>query len=99
MIEDVLSWTLTDDRWTLVEAALSKLVEAVDAGDRAEIGRLTTVLMLSGPRRIGRGVNESDQPPRKSASPRVRDLVNRLVDRLGGETVVDREHRERDETA
>jgi hypothetical protein len=84
LLEDVVCWTLTDDGWQRVDDALLRLDYALGAGDEAQIGQETTALMLAGPRRAGRGVDDSmDRALRQPAPARTRDLVNMLVHRLG----------------
>lgn len=102
MLDDVACWTLTADGWHRVDDALRQLEEALDRGDEDRINQCTTALILAGPRRTGRGVNDTmDRRSRQPAPTQTRDLVNRLVHRLGRDGTPDQSapNRDDDETA
>jgi hypothetical protein len=84
LLGDAVHWTLTADTWQRVDEALRQLDDALDAGDQHRVDQCITVLLLAGPRRTGRGVDDSlDDPPRRPVPAQTRDLINRLVHRLG----------------
>jgi hypothetical protein len=84
VLTHLLSWRLTEEGWSSVEEALNRLAAARHAGDRATEGRLAAVLLLSDVGRVAGGLAEAmEEPPRRTASPRTRDVVYRLIRDLG----------------
>jgi hypothetical protein len=80
-IEAVLGWQLQHDEWKSVEELLADLDQAVIRSDW-EFARVVAIeLMLIGPIRAGRGLDDGLEriPPSQG----IQDVVNRLLHRLG----------------
>jgi hypothetical protein len=84
LLDDVAQWRLTSNGWQRVDEALVLLDEAMESGDEERVREGMTALVLAGPRRAGKRVDDTmDQPARHPASARTRDLANRLLRRIG----------------
>ncbi|MBO3738677.1 CATRA system-associated protein [Actinoplanes flavus] len=87
LLDDTVRWTHTAEGWRRIDDALRLLDGALATGDTARMRQGTTALMLAAPTRAGRGVHTSmGQPPRHPVPQPTRDLVNRLLHRLGRPT-------------
>ncbi|MFJ4525587.1 CATRA system-associated protein [Streptomyces sp. NPDC088810] len=79
VLDDLLQWQLTAERWERVEALVRSLDQALAAGDGDALRAATAELELAGPVRITRIGTKSLIPvPEKT-----RDRANRLVHTLG----------------
>lgn len=80
VLDDLLRWQLTPQRWERVDAIVRSLVQALAAGDGDALRAATAELELAGPVRITRiGTKPLIPVPEKT-----RDRANRLVHTLGG---------------
>jgi hypothetical protein len=81
LVGAVLQWRLQSAEWEPVEELLADLDEALDREDWSSAQLAVTELVLIGPRRTSRGLDDGleRRPPSDSA----RDVVNRLLHRLG----------------
>jgi hypothetical protein len=75
LLAAVPGWTLPEQRWAAITAALDALLTALP-GDPAEADRLAGRLRLAAPKRIRTRLGSA---PRVPAPPEVRERVNRLV--------------------
>ncbi|MEU6590543.1 CATRA system-associated protein [Streptomyces sp. NPDC046881] len=80
VLDDLLQWQLTAERWERVEALVRSLDQALVEGDGDALRAATAELELAGPVRITRIGSKALIPvPEKT-----RDRANRLVHTLGG---------------
>ncbi|MFI9568782.1 CATRA system-associated protein [Streptomyces rishiriensis] len=80
VLDDLLQWQLTAERWEHVEALVRSLDQALAARDADALRAATAELELAGPVRITRiGTKALIPVPEKT-----RDRANRLVHTLGG---------------
>ncbi len=83
LLNAVLRWQLTEARWRQVDELLERVKHAVQTGDHAQARQVTALLMLCGPRRVGRSVSEQLGATERTAAPgSTRELVNELVHTL-----------------
>jgi hypothetical protein len=78
------SWELPHDDWRRADAALGMLEAAVAANDAVAVRRAATTLMLHAPRRAGTGLHDAlRRAPQRRMPPPTRDVVDRLLERIG----------------
>jgi hypothetical protein len=79
VLSDARQWQLADSRWQVIEQILSAMDVAVETGDTEALTVATADLELAGPLRI-----LPIGPPPVGPTPKVRDLLNKMVYSLGG---------------
>ncbi|MEV4450866.1 MULTISPECIES: CATRA system-associated protein [Streptomyces] len=83
LLESVVVWELPESRWRRVDEALGLLDLALD-GRTELLHRAEGMLIMAGPRRVEKGLADvlDTQRPKQVSEP-TRELVNRLLRRLG----------------
>jgi len=79
ILADASQWRLAEPRWQVIEEILRAMNAALESGDTAALTAATADLELAGPLRI-----IPVGPPPAGPTPRVRDLLNKLVYSLDG---------------
>ncbi len=78
VLSDALQWQLAEARWQAIEQILAAMDASLTSGDMDEFAAATADLELAGPLRI------IPIGPAVGPTPAARDLLNKLVYRLGG---------------
>lgn len=83
LLKAVLQWELTESQWHNVDELLANVREALKIGDLPEARRVISLVVLCGPRRVGRSINpRMDSVERNSVSSATSELINELVHSL-----------------
>jgi hypothetical protein len=84
VLREAAGWSLSDVEWYRVNVALSDLTRAISAGDSFALAAAETSLRMAGPCRAGLGFDENGEDSGgHPAPPAIRDVINRLIHRLG----------------